>query len=185
MSKQYFRNLLELAVKNTFFLFNDKLYQQRDGVGMGLPLGPTFANIFMNHHETLWLERCPLEFRPTMYKRYVDDVFLLFSHPSHISKFHEYLNQRHPSIKFTREDERDGKLAFLDCMVTRGRMGFQCGVFRKRTFSGLGLSFYSFIPTTFKINVIRTLISFCIASLSTWRSISPKMDTCAQRWKGK
>ena len=159
LSQQYFREFLDLAVKNTFFLFNGKIYQQRDGVGMGLPLGPTFANIFMTHHESIWLEQCPVEFRPIFYKRYVDDIFLLFNHHTHITKFHEYLNRQHPSIKFTTEVEREGRLAFLDCMVTRGETGFQCGVFRKKTFSGLGTSFYSFIPTTFKINAIRTLLN--------------------------
>ena len=61
----YFRALLELAVTNSFFIFNDKFYRQKEGVGMGLPLGPTFANAFMCYHEKRWLESCPVDFAPT------------------------------------------------------------------------------------------------------------------------
>ena len=38
-----FGKLLCFAVKNCHFLFNEVLYQQIDGVGMGSPLGPIFS----------------------------------------------------------------------------------------------------------------------------------------------
>ena len=43
---------------------------------MGNPLGPTFANIFLCHHENNWLENCLELFKPKFYRRYVDDLFL-------------------------------------------------------------------------------------------------------------
>ena len=49
--KMLFRSMLDLAVSNSHFLFNDKLYKQTDGVGMGLSLWPTMAYIFLGHHE--------------------------------------------------------------------------------------------------------------------------------------
>ena len=51
---------------------------------MGYPLGPTFANIFLCAHEILWLEESQPEFRPVIYKRYVDDTFLLFQNINQI-----------------------------------------------------------------------------------------------------
>ena len=81
----------------------------------GLPLGPTFANIFMCSRETLWLSECP----PTFYKRYVDDAFLLFKSRSDSELFLSYFNGRHPNINFTIEHEVDGRLSFLDCTVQR------------------------------------------------------------------
>ena len=59
--------------------FNGTYYEQVDGVAMGSPLGPTLANIFLCHWEEIWLEKCPLKFKPLYYKRYMDDTFLLFS----------------------------------------------------------------------------------------------------------
>ena len=47
LTKADFKQLLELATKNSFFMFNGNLYQQIDGVAMGSPLGPTLANSFL------------------------------------------------------------------------------------------------------------------------------------------
>ena len=126
---------------------------------MGLPLGPTFANIFMCFHEQNWLDNCPSSFKPIFYRRYIDDTFLLFTDQTHVTRFLEYLNSMHPSIKFTYETEVNGKLSFLDINVCRSNLGFQTSVFRKPTFTGLGSSFFSFSPLKFKIAPIMTLLT--------------------------
>ena len=36
-------------------MFNSKFYNQIDGVAMGSPLAPVFANIFMVSYESKWL----------------------------------------------------------------------------------------------------------------------------------
>ena len=59
-------------------MFDNDYYQQIDGVAMGSPLGPTLANAFLSYHEQTWLENCPSEFKPVLYRRYVDDIFVLF-----------------------------------------------------------------------------------------------------------
>ena len=43
---------------------------------MGSDLIPTLANAFMCHYEKEWLDNCPILFKPTIYKRYVDDIFV-------------------------------------------------------------------------------------------------------------
>ena len=87
LGKKMFRSLLELTVTNAFFIFNFGLYKQIGGLGMGQPLGPTFANIFMCFHEQNWLEQCPSEFAPILYKRYIDDTFVLFKDKAHVHLF--------------------------------------------------------------------------------------------------
>ena len=119
LTKSLFQEMLSLAVRNTFFVFNGKYYEQVDGLGMGLPLGPTFANIFMCFYEKIWLDQCPVEFKPFLYRRYIDDTFLLFYDKSHVQKFLDYLNSKHPNIKFTFEVENSGKINFLDIHITR------------------------------------------------------------------
>ena len=85
---------------------------------MGSPLGPTMANVFLLFYEMKWLEQCPNEIRPVFYRRYVDDIFVLFESAEHLSKFHTYLNTCHPNITFSFKQETNGKLAFLDVEVS-------------------------------------------------------------------
>ena len=158
ITKNFFRQMLEISVLNSYFIFDQKLYQQVDGVGMGLPLGPTFANAFLCHHETNWLDNCPLDYRPVYYRRYVDDCFVIFRHPSHAQKFLDYLNVQHPKIKFTKETEVNKSISFLDVRVSRFNNEFETSVYRKKTFTGLGTSFFSFIPTVIKKAIVKSAI---------------------------
>ena len=67
--------------------FNNELYKQTDGMAMGSPLGPIFANIFMSSLEETFLDDCPLLFRPLFYKRYVDDTVALFHDRGSATRF--------------------------------------------------------------------------------------------------
>ena len=105
-------NLLSLASKESYFFFNEVLYKQKDGVAMGSPLGPTLANAFLSHYEKIWLERCPQEIKPLFYRRYVDDIFVLFESQDKLIKFRDYFNGCHPNMSFSYEVQSDGKLSF-------------------------------------------------------------------------
>ena len=74
-NRSQFTRLSSLLVKNCHFIFNGRIYQQIDGMAMGSPLGPLFANIFMSFHEKSWLYNCASSFKPPMYRRYVDHCF--------------------------------------------------------------------------------------------------------------
>ena len=47
IGKSEFEKLLQLVTQELYFMFNDILYKEKDGVAMGSPLGPTMANIFL------------------------------------------------------------------------------------------------------------------------------------------
>ena len=66
---------------------------------MGSPLSLTLANIFMCHFENLWLGNCLAHFKPIVYRRLVDDTFLLFRTKVHVEKFKNHLNKQHKNIK--------------------------------------------------------------------------------------
>ena len=78
LNKQQVLEMLSLTTKENVILFDQKYYSQIDGVAMGSPLGPTLANIFLCYHETMWLKNCPKSLKPVYYKRYVNDIFVLF-----------------------------------------------------------------------------------------------------------
>ena len=98
INKEEFQNLLSLATKESYFIFNKVLYKQKDGVAMGSPLGPILPNAFLCFYERKYLEECPSEFKPVFYRRYVDDIFVLFKSTDHLEKFCNYFNTCHPNM---------------------------------------------------------------------------------------
>ena len=80
---------------------------------------------FLAHYEQIWLNDCPDEFKPVYYKRYVDDIFVLFRSPHHLEKFNEYLNTKHANIKLTSEKEVRGSLPLLDVLILRNKVLLQ------------------------------------------------------------
>ena len=129
---------------------------------MGPHLGPTLANAFLVYHEKNWLEHCPLEYRPLYYRRYVDDIFVLFYSAEHLKRFHSYLNSRHLNISFTIENEKDNnRMSFLDVNIIREKDKFTTSIYRKSTFSGIYTHFDSFLPSRNKIDLLHTLLYRC------------------------
>lgn len=52
--KDIFRNLINVATKESFFTFNNKFFKLIDCMAMEPSLGPTIANIFMWNFENNW-----------------------------------------------------------------------------------------------------------------------------------
>ena len=156
ISKQDFKRLLEISTKGTVFYFDGQYYRQKDGVAMGSPLGPALENAFLAHHESVWLEECPLSFAPIFFARYVDDIFVLMRSNEHVVKLAEYLSSRHPNIRFTYELENNNALPFLDVNVYRDAGKFSTTVHRKMTFSGVYSNFSSFMPEKYTRGLVST-----------------------------
>ena len=112
----------------------------------------------MCFNEKMWLDNCPNEFKPVYYKRYVDDIFLLFKAPEHLELFKNYMNTGHANISFTSEKETENKMPFLDFLFTREGNKFASSVYRKPTFTGVYTNFKSFLPLKYKVGLIHTLL---------------------------
>ena len=96
------------------------------------------------------------------YRRYVDDIFVLFESAEQLSKFRDYFNARHPNMSFSFEQEKkNGKLSFLDVEVSPEKGKFVTTVYRKPPFSGVYTHFESFLPTLYKFGMIYTLVYRC------------------------
>ena len=146
LNKKEITEMLSLTTKESIILFDMEFYSQIDGVAMGSPLGPTLANVFLCHHEKKWLNDCPNNFKPVFYKRYVDDIFVLFKKFEHVQVFVNYMNSKHKNISFSYETEKDGVTLFLDVNIFREKGKFVTNMYRKETFTGVYTNFSSFIP---------------------------------------
>ena len=149
--------LLWPATTESFFVFDKTFYKQFDGAAMGSSLCPTLATTFLCYHEKRWLDKCPKKFKPVFYRRYVDDTFVLCRKEEHLKLFLNYFNLCHENIKFTSEKETNNKLSFLDIEISRDKNQFITSVYCKPTFSGVFSHFDSFIPRSYKFNLVLTL----------------------------
>ena len=75
LNKQQVLEMLSLTTKENVILFS-------------------LANIFLCYHKTTWLKNCLKSFKPVYYKRYVDDILVLFEKPEQVLRFVNYVNKR-------------------------------------------------------------------------------------------
>ncbi|XP_072041346.1 uncharacterized protein [Amphiura filiformis] len=149
-------NLLNFCLSTTYFVFREKYYQQKDGCAMGSPCSPLVANAYMEYFEKRALSSAPHP--PRMWVRYVDDTFCVIK-TSHVDEFTDHINSQDNNIKFTREEEEDGQLPFLDTLIVRASDGsVKVKIFRKPTHTDQYLSFASHHPLEHKLSVIKTLL---------------------------
>jgi len=66
------------------------------------------------------------------------------------------------------EKESDHKLSFLDVSLNNNEPSLVTSVFRKSTFTGLFINFFSFTALSYKLAVIRTLIDRIYKIHNTW-----------------
>ena len=82
---------------------------------MGTSMAPSYANLFMGHFETNFLQTC-LQ-KPIVWLRYIDDIFLLWNEGKDtLVNFISAANIFHPTIKFTFEISTS-VIHFLDIAV--------------------------------------------------------------------
>ena len=93
------------TAKESFFIFDNSLYRQIDGIAIGSPLDPTLANAFLCHYEKEWLDSCPIDFKLKLYERYVDVIFVMFQFTDYVKKFVDYLNAKHPNVCVNRRSK--------------------------------------------------------------------------------
>ena len=148
------RKLLIASLKDKYFKFNNTIYKHIDGLAMGSQLSPIIPNIFLNFLEVNHLNLCPPEFKPQFYRRYVDDIFILFINRQQAINFLNYFNPKHWHITFTMEEEQNDRLSFLDAVVSWFDNYFVTSVFRKLTFTWLGTNYFSNVYPKYKISSI-------------------------------
>ncbi|CAL4101881.1 unnamed protein product, partial [Meganyctiphanes norvegica] len=140
---------------------------------MGCSLSSILANIYLEHFETFLLNDIPVDMRPTLWLRYVDDILCCFEDMSKFDTFLDLLNGIRPSIQFTYELSRaekvlDGSpdlptnviesLPFLELNIMRLDSGdFIFSIYRKPCHAGNYIHAYSYQPLPQKRTVIRNM----------------------------
>lgn len=151
---------VELILSSTCFTFEGQFYEQIFGSPMGSPLSPILADMVLEDLENQCLQK--LQFNVPIFYRYVDDIFTVLPR-NRIDEVIGVFNDYHPRLQFTYELERDDALPFLDTEVMRGENNkLVTNWYRKPTFSGRYVNFYSSHPLKYKINTIIGLVDRAI-----------------------
>ena len=141
-------DFLEICLKTTYFLYDEKSYIQREGAAMGSPVIPIFANLFMESFE----EKAISSFHtpPRYWGRYVYYTMVIIDR-SQVDNFTQHLNSVHNSIKVTIEHKNNNSIAMLNTLITRNTNGsLSFSVYRKSTHTDQYLSFSSHQPLEHK-----------------------------------
>ena len=143
--------LLICTTEVPFHDMEGKMYIQCDGVSMGSPLGPTFANFFMAEVENRALEN--MNIQPSLYGRYIDDIFVICD--SDVLMLLKDEMMVISGMNFTIEKSVDNKLPFLNVLVERTDNEVKSTVYRKPTDVGRCLNALSDCPDRYKLSVIK------------------------------
>ena len=97
---------------------------------MGSPVSIAVAEIVMQSIE----EQALATYKQTvpLWLRYIENTFTAV-HKDEIDTFYEHLDKQNADIQFTRKVKENGKIPFLDCLVSRHDNKLQTTIYRKRT----------------------------------------------------
>ncbi|BHF66536.1 hypothetical protein SprV_0200955500 [Sparganum proliferum] len=119
----------------------------------GFPISSLVAKLVLQELEKVAFSH----YKPAFWRRYVDDTFVIIEKDK-LSGFQDLLNSIFPDIQFTREDEEDEKLPFLDVLVTRTPDGkLSTTMYRKATNTTQVLNYHSNHPLVHKRGCVRAL----------------------------
>ena len=90
----------------------------------------------MGRNKKFWIENFQ-ETPPSNYRRYVNDIFSVFNNSSEAKGLFNYINTRHPNIKFTMETEVNKIIPFLDVLIDFRQNILKASTYHKSTYSGL------------------------------------------------
>ena len=109
--------------------------------------------------------------------------FVTFNSHEQLKKFVEYMNTKHPNIKFTFEHELNNTFSFLDVKISRENNKLTTSVYRKPTFSGVFTNFKSFIFTVQKVGLVYTLLHHCFDITSCYEKFHKEINTLKEIFK--
>ena len=139
--KRSLKKLILDSCNKTAFSFNNKIYEQIDGVSMDSSLGPVLANIILTEFEKLIVFDLVDSGLIKFYRRYVDDTLILVK-SNNIPLLLEKFNSFHKNLKFTVDRFENDFVHFLDIKISCDGTD----VYRKSTHTDQCTHFSSFEP---------------------------------------
>ena len=116
LSKTEFKELLSVATKESYFIFNGKFNKQVRSVDMGSPLSLTLTNSVLLYFEKNCSQNSSSDFKPSHYQWDVDGNLFHLPHENiwKLSKVSKWSTCHHP---FTSEIKKRNRKSSLDVLI--------------------------------------------------------------------
>ena len=146
---------LNLCLKNNIFKFDNKIYKQISGVGTGAKFAPTYACLGAGkYEELLFNSNHELIERILVWKRFIDDVFMLFKGcENECKQLVDWLNSIMPGVIKFKYQYSVQKIEFLDLEISIEDNQIKTNLFVKPTNKQIYLDFDSNHPDHCKSSI--------------------------------
>ena len=152
LKKRSLKKLLIDARTKISFIFNNKIYEQKDGVSTGSPLASVLANIIRTLLEEKLIRKFADDGTIKLNGCYVDDTLLVIK-PNDIERVHQALNKFDRNLRFTVDRFDDVVPHFFDLELRDDEIA----LYKKSTNTGLYVNYNSNAPWAFRVLWIRGL----------------------------
>ncbi|CAJ0947522.1 unnamed protein product [Ranitomeya imitator] len=117
-------DLLNLVLRENFFIFEDDFFLQTCGTAMGSNVAPAYANLYMDHFERTYVYPNPIfQQHAITWYRYIDDIFCIWrGDQTSLQGFFNTINEARPGLTFTLVQHSE-EIAFLDTKILKDTSG--------------------------------------------------------------
>jgi hypothetical protein len=151
--------LIDTVLSQNYFQHNNQYYKPDTGIAMGSPLSSIMTETYLQYFEELlikhWLESREIIF----YRRYVDDIFIIFDqNKTNIDMINSLLNTTIPHLEFTHTMEENSTITYLDLNIQRNTRNLLLSIHRKPTQTDITIRHTSNHPTQHKMAAYKAYI---------------------------
>ena len=174
---------LDLCVRNNYFKFNGQVYQQTGGVGTGIKYAPPYACLGVGKYEELLFksDQQLLELI-ILWKRYIDDVFMLFGGTEdQCQELVDWLNSLMPGVIKFKFQYSKKKIEFLDLEIRIENGRIETNLYVKPFNLQLFLDYSSNHPQHCKEGIVYSQALRVIERCSKVEDLEKNLDILAKK----
>ena len=176
IDKDTFIVLAKIASCDVLMSTHDGFYWQRDGLAMGSPPAPHFANGWLSQFEN------NIKGEAKLYFRYMDDILKERKRPHAVQELN-HINTLHPNLQFTEECENEQHdLPVLDMKIhhDHGKGTLSSTWYNKPTDTGLIMNYHALAPKRYKRSVVSGFVYRIHRACSTWENFHTSLEKAKQ-----
>ncbi len=169
VDRETFVKLAEISSCNILMSTHDGYYRQVDGLAMGAPPAPHFANGWLSQFDPIVKDDAKI------FSRYMDDIIRDIKKSNVEEKLVE-INSLHSNLKFTCEREVDGDIPFLDMKINNNHGQLTSTWYNKPTDTGLIMNYHALAPKKYKWSVVSGFVYRIHRACSTWENFHRSLE---------